>query len=347
MKPEQRRFWGVWILLALLGLALAVGRRSPATTSALAEWSGTTMGTTYTVKIVPPPSSAPDLDDLRARVEAELLAVNQAMSTYLADSEICRFNRWERPEPFPVGEGFDRVLRRARELHAATGGAFEPTLGPLIDLWGFGAAAPPLHEPDAAVLRPLLARIGMDKLRPVDGGWRKDDPLLNLNLSAIAKGYGVDRVSELLHGAGYSNTYVEIGGEVVCRGVNASGVPWRIGIQVPDASRPEGVMRIVPLDNRALATSGDYQNYREIDGRVAHHILDPRNGRPARHDLTSVSVLADDCMTADALATALFVMGADEGMAWVRAHEGVEALFIRRGPGGFRVEASPGFPTLP
>jgi thiamine biosynthesis lipoprotein len=280
---------------------------------------------------------------LKKGVEERLLAINAAMSTYLPDSEISRFNRWESLEPFPVSEDFAKVLRQSFDIHTRSGGVFDPTLGPLINLWGFGAAAKPEHLPNDAAITELRGLVGMDRLRLEDVGLIKSHPAQQINLSAIAKGFAVDEVSAWLSEQGFIDHYVEIGGEVVCRGRNAVNLPWRIGIQTPAVEDEDAALRVVALDNLALATSGDYRNFNELDARRIHHILDPRSGRPALHDLASVSVLAADCMTADAIATALFVMGADEGMAWLSTQPGVEAFFIQRSPAGFRFQSTPGF----
>jgi thiamine biosynthesis lipoprotein len=300
---------------------------------------GQTMGTTYEVKI----TGLTDPAGLQAEIDALLARLNQAMSHYIPDSEISRFNRMDSTETVAVSQDFRLVLEAALDIHCRSGGAFDPTLGPLIDLWGFGPGKAATATPSDADLAQVLARTGADKLRLTPEGLSKSVPDLELNLSAIAKGYGVDRVSALLAEAGHTNTYVEIGGEVSCRGVNAIGIPWRIGVQNPKIDAEAQAVRVVSMHNRAMATSGDYRNIRELDGILLNHILDPRDGKPVGHLLASVSVLAEDCMTADAVATALIVKGREKGLAWLAKEPGVEADFIERAGEAFAVSQTPGF----
>lgn len=309
----------------------------------VAKFRGATMGTTYEVILAGETAGDARAGELKERVDRELEAVNAEMSTYIPDSQISRFNRAGVAEVTEIGPGFREVWGRSVEISEAMDGAFDPAVGPLIDLWGFGAGEAAAEEPSAAMIRELRERAGMEQLVLTEEGLAKRTAGVEINLSAIAKGYAVDRVQSLLMQEGYVNIYVEIGGEVACLGVNPNGVPWRIGIQLPDPDSPEELMRAVSLHNRAIATSGDYRNFRETKGGRRHHIIDPRTGRPAEHALASVSVLATDCMTADAVATGLYVMGMEEGMDWVEAREGIEALFIDRGAEGFTIRMTEGF----
>ena len=310
----------------------------------LVSWYGETMGTTYKIQLADVTLSDEELDELTKEVDAELVAVNDAMSTYISDSEISRFNRIESTEEaMPISPRFQEVVQRSREIFQATGGAFDPTLGPLIDLWGFGADDAEVSSPGPEQVADRLEHVGMEQIDLVDGALRKNDIRVEINLSAIAKGYAVDQLVELLREKGFEHVYVEIGGEVSCLGLNDSGVPWRIGIQLPERDASATVLGIVSLVNRALATSGDYRNYLEDNERNRHHIIDPRTGFPAGHTLASVSVLAEDCITADAVATALYVMGTQEGMAWLETRPDVDAYFIDRSEDGFRFTATSGF----
>lgn len=345
MKIKENKFFLLLLLiLGLFGGLLMVYSPSPGGAFSMVSFTGETMGTTYEVQI-----AGVELDDaallrLKRLVDAELLAVNEAMSTYMPESEISRFNRSGPGVPLPVGIRFREVLERSFEIFRLTQGAFDPTLGPLIDLWGFGAMGPQVAGPSEVEIQVVLQRVGMGLIRLSAEGLRKELAGVEINLSAIAKGYGVDRVADLLLAEGYENLYVEVGGELRCKGVNGTGIPWRIGIQVPEPGAASRATKVLGLDHKALATSGDYRNYVADESGLRHHILDPRTGRPATHTLASVSVMADDCMTADAVATALFVMGTDEGMAWVGQQEGIEALFIdREGEGHHRITATPGF----
>ena len=339
----------LWILggLALLGVALALfypeGLTRPGPHQ---SFGGATMGTTYHVQIAGVALDDTQVQTLKAEVDAELLAVNQAMSTYMPESEISMFNRGGGSETFEVSPRFREVLARSFEINQLTDGRFDPTLGPLIDLWGFGAKKGSDEPISQAEIDGVMDRVGMAFLTLTDAGLQKHKPGMEINLSAIAKGYAVDRVAALLMAKGFENVYVEIGGELVCAGVNAQGIPWRIGIQVPAMDAEEHAMKVISLADHGLATSGDYRNYVEDKNGLRHHILDPRTGRPARHTLASVSVLASDCMSADAVSTALFVMGTEEGMAWVEKQQGIDALFIDREGEGYRITATPGFEAV-
>ncbi len=331
------------LLLAGLAGVFAWILPKPPTEAPLLVLQGKTMGTSYEVKIVGLTPTASAASDVQADIDLLLFRLNQAVSHYIADSEISRFNHSASTEAMPIGTEFRRVLQAALDIHRRSGGAFDPTLGPLVDLWGFGPGKPSATAPTDVELAPVLARTGADKLNLTAAGLAKSVPTLELNLSAIAKGYAVDRVSDLLAESGHHNTYVEIGGEVSCRGVNAIGIPWRIGVQNPNADATAQAVRVVAMRNRALATSGDYRNLREVDGVFVNHILDPRTGKPVGHLLASVSVLAEDCMTADAVATALVVMGREAGMDWLENEPGLDAYFIERQGDGFVSTATPGF----
>jgi len=313
-----------WLLVALAGC-----RSQPAK---LEELHGPTMGTTYTVKYLPVAGSKPV--NIARQVEEVLQEVNRQMSTYREDSEICRFNRSRQTGWFPVSDWFARVTEAALSISAFSHGAFDVTVAPLVDLWGFG--------PKEGIRTPPQEEI--DRLRGLTG-WRylavrtdppalkKEIPALTCDLSAIAKGFAVDAVGELLAGQGVVNFMVEIGGEVLARGSRAEGADWRVGIETPDA--PGNISRIVRLRDVALATSGDYRNYFEENGVRFSHTIDPRTGRPVRHRLASVSVLADSCMRADALATAVDVMGPEKGMAFAEREGLAVFMLVRDSSGGF------------
>ncbi|MGA0368575.1 MAG: FAD:protein FMN transferase, partial [Kiritimatiellia bacterium] len=304
---KNKFFLSLLVLLAALGVGLLlfypVRKELP-----LVSMEGNTMGTTYQVQIAGPLLDASAVTALQEKIDAELLAVNEAMSTYMPDSEISRFNRLPAGVWMPVGERFREVILRSAEIRELSGGAFDPSLGPLIDLWGFGAKEVGEAFPTPEQIEAAKMEMGFDQVELRGEELRKNLEGLEINLSAIAKGYGVDRVAALLRAEGYENIYVEIGGELRCTGVNAREIPWRIGIQVPRPAAAESALKILELNDAALATSGDYRNYSVSGGGLRHHILDPRTGAPATHTLASVSVLAGDCMTADAYATALMSM---------------------------------------
>jgi thiamine biosynthesis lipoprotein len=302
------------------------------------------MGTTYHVKVVVGPfaRTAP----IAAAIEKTLEAVNAAMSTYRPDSEISRFNDLETTgEPFPVSAGFYRVMEIARDLHRETGGAWDGTIDPLVNLWGFGRSGQSPRVPADERIRELMDRVGFGRiaLSPPDA-LVKDHPEVTLDLASIAKGYGVDAVAGAIAAMGHTDYLVEVGGEVYAAGRRPDGSPWRVGINVPEAGAAfNEVYKVVTLTDRAFATSGDYRNFFEAEGRRYSHVLDPRTGYPVANGVVSASVVADNCTLADGLATALMVMGPEAGVALVERLAGVECFVVTRDADGrLRDHASSG-----
>jgi thiamine biosynthesis lipoprotein len=324
-------------MLILLGLALSACSGEG---GGYVKLQGATMGTYYRVTARCPGIAA---DGVRARVEQTVSEVNGRMSTYLPDSELSRFNDapvgvWQ-----PASPELIEVISVAAEISRLSGGAFDVTVGPLVNLWGFGPDGAITESPEPAAVREALARVGSAHLLIDTGaGALKKDTAVYVDLSAIAKGYGVDRVVDQLVLAGCPDLLVDIGGEVAARGLNPSGSTWRVGIEVPDPSRIGGVERVVPLSGMAIATSGDYRNFLDLDqGRHrVSHTIDPRTGHPIEHDLASVSVLHASTMWADGLATALDVLGPDAGPQ-LAEREGLAAVFIIRRAGGFEERYTP------
>lgn len=301
--------------------------------------TGGTMGTGYSVTIKGYVSRA-DLDELSLQIEKELDELNQQMSTWEPDSDISSFNKSDESGPFPVEEAFAQVVGRAVKLGKATNGAFDPALNPLLNLWGFGSEGEERKVPSDAETAAAKENTGWDKVWiDKNSSLWKSSPHVQLDLGAIAKGYGVDVLGKLLENEGYQNWFVEIGGEVLVKGRNPAGDPWRVGIQYPTTNPMDSRLQgIVNLTKGATATSGDYRNYLMQDGVLYSHILDPRSGRAVFSDTASVTVVAPSCMDADGMATALFVMGAQEGVAWVEGRPDVEAMFLIRGAGGEIIE---------
>ena len=297
---------------------------------------GGTMGTRYSITIKGYVSRT-DLDEISLRIEKELDKISRQMSTWEKDSEISHFNESDESGPFLASADFAFVVRRALELGNETEGAFDPTLNPLLNLWGFGSESEERRVPSDAEISTAKENTGVDKVwMDKESSLWKAGPDVQLDLGAIAKGYGVDVLVNLLSEAGYENWFVEIGGEVVVHGTNPDGVPWRIGIQYPSTNPMEGgrLQGIVNLIRGATATSGDYRNYIYEDDVLYSHILDPRSGCAILSDTASVTVVASSCMDADGMATALFVMGAEEGLVWVEERSDVEAMFLVRGADG-------------
>lgn len=305
---------------------------------------GDIMGTTWSVKVIDDEKLAPEQElALGLTLGNTLERVNSAMSTWLEDSELSRFNQHVSTEPFPFSEETLTVLRAAQSVSTKSGGAFDITIAPVVEAWGFGVDDP-LRGPTDAEAAILMASVGMEKLTIDDaaGAVTKASPALTVDLSAIAKGYGVDAVAETLEKLGYTEYLVEVGGEIRAQGHNAREVLWQIGIEQPDAER--GVLHsVLPLDNTAMATSGDYRNYIEQDGVRISHTIDARTGRPITHTLASVTVLHDSAMTADALATAINVLGPEDGHALAESMNLPVLMLIRTAPGEFSEKSSTAF----
>ena len=305
------------------------------------------MGTTFTVKVVSVQMGASRLNTVQNSVELTLADVDGKMSTYDPSSELSRFNRTTATDPFPMSADTIAVFRQALEMSAVTDGAFDITVAPLVDAWGFGPSVSPPVPPTGDEIARLRARVGYTKLEvnEVAATVRKTDPALACDLSAIAKGYAVDRVADLLAAEGFERFLIEVGGEVRAAGTNERGEPWRIGIERP-APGAAALQRVVRLRNLALATSGDYRNFYELDGRRVSHTVDPRTGRPVTHRLASVSVLDPLCVWADGLATALEVLGPEAGYR-VAMEQGWAALFVTREKDGtFSERMTPAFREL-
>ena len=310
-------------------------------------FDGASMGTTYAVRVVTADNwDQPRHDRINDLIQAALDDVESKMSHYRSSSELSRFNRTRATTPFRVSaETFD-VVRHAYQLSEWTGGALDVTVGPVVSAWGFGPIEPETLPPDAALLAGLRDHVGYTKLEldPGASTLRKIDPELECDLSAVAKGYGVDRVAAVLREEGLTRFMVEVGGEIVAVGLNQQGTPWQIAIERPVLEG--GVQRVVPLSGHAMATSGDYRNVREVDGRLLSHTIDPRTGWPVVHQLASVSVVAELCVLADGLATGLQVLGPDHGYA-LAVERGWAALFlVRDDTGAITERATPAFEAL-
>lgn len=306
------------------------------------EISGGIFGTSYHINVVLTDDPA-RLDDLANGIERELERVDASMSTWRDDSELSRFNhaddqsRWH-----PISGPLHAVLAKAREISALTDGAFDITVGPVVNLWGFGPDGRPERVPSDDELERVLMATGYEKLVLRDQPPAvRAEPRQYVDLSAIAKGYGVDAVARYLDSMGVEAYLVEIGGEVRVRGRKPNGDLWRLAIEQPVTSG-RSVNKVVALSSRAMATSGDYRNYYESEGRRYSHTIDPTTGRPITHNLASVTVIADDCMTADALATAFNVMGF-EGARALATRENIPAYFIVRTKSGFETHQTPAF----
>ncbi len=292
---------------------------------------GEVMGTTYSVKVVArtrEQQSAASEAALARTVQQALDAVDRSMSTYKPNSELSRFNDGPVAQDVAISNALRDVLSVAFDVHDRSGGAFDVTVGPLVERWGFGAKGELVEVPSQAELDELQRRLGHEHLSfdAQASTLRKDRAELRVDLSAVAKGYGVDRAAAALQEAGWHDFLVEVGGEVRVAGETEAGRAWRLAVEKPSATQ-RAIFEVIELSDGALATSGDYRNFTVVDGTRYSHTIDPSTARPVTHRLASVSVLAETCAEADALATALNVLGPQLGLA-LAEREGLPALFL-------------------
>lgn len=314
--------------LVLLGLLLTLAGCGSGAPSDL-RLGGTVMGTTWSARL----DEAPAGTDWQAVIQGQLDAVDAALSTWSDASEISAVNAAEAGSPTPFGVHGQRCFALARRVASASGGAFDPTVQPLVARWGFGrerdTAWPPADEIEA-----LRERIGWRKIwMDADGLVHKEAGDVQLDFSAVAKGYAADVVAVELERRGCTGALIEVGGEIRVFGARPGGGPWRVGLEAPasapDAPRTVRGVLALPVDGtlQAVATSGTSRNFRTHEGRRYSHVLDPRTGYPVEHATVSVTVLGPDCGQADAWATALLVLGPDEGLR-LAAAQGLEAQFL-------------------
>lgn len=315
-------------------------------TDNLISITGSTMGTTYSVKIVPSDNSRNlSSDFLKKKIDSVLVEVNNQMSTYIPESEISRFNKYNGSEWFNISKDFAFVLDESIRLGKLTGGSLDITVGPIVNIWGFGPDQRPRKIPSDEEIFFNMKLVGLEKVE-VDlnsPSVRKKIEGLKVDLSATAKGFGVDKVFDLIKNLGYNNIMVEIGGEVRSSGLNNKQEAWRIGISSPNQSGD--LNRVIHLNNMAMATSGDYWNYFEENGIRYSHTIDPETGRPITHKLASVTVFDSTCLRADGLATGIFVMGPDKGYKFAIEMELPIYMIVKKG-NGFEEIKSPRFIEL-
>lgn len=303
---------------------------------------GKTMGTFYSVKYQPEKNTS-DRILLQQEIDKRLEQVNDQMSTYRSDSELSRFNAMRKINtPLTVSDATIKVINEARRIAALSDNTLDITAGPLVNLWGFGPDKARNEAPSDALIKERMAWIGLDKLVVEGNQLMKRVPQLYLDLSAIAKGYGVDVVADYLESEGITNYLVEIGGEVRAKGVNVKGEKWRIAIEKPDNDSQMQVQRIITLDNQAVATSGDYKNFFEVDGTHYSHTIDTKTGYPIENDIASLTVIMDSCMSADGFATAFGVLGKEKALALANKLD-IAILIISKTETGFEESYSAAF----
>ena len=303
------------------------------------------MGTTYSVKCLALPTTVPSRA-LQSSIDQLLEQIEQQMSTYRLDAELSRFNRHAGTNWFAVAASLAEVVAEAQHVSQITDGAFDVTVGPLVDLWGFGPQRHTGAIPDAAAITATRRNVGYQRLeaRLSPPALRKSASAIRIDLSGIAKGYAVDAIARRLDTLGITNHLVAVGGELKGSGVDANGRAWRVGIEQPDPTTLQ-IQAVVPLANRGVSTSGDYRNSFEANGRSYGHIIDPRTGRPPDHSLASVAVVHESSTRADALATALMVLGPERGYEFA-TRNGLACLFILRAGGEFVAKQTKAFARL-
>ncbi|WP_460272960.1 FAD:protein FMN transferase [Celeribacter sp. ULVN23_4] len=290
------------------------------------ELTGLTMGTSYSIVAVDHTKDV-NKTELQKAVDVALAKVNTQMSNWDSSSEISRFNAAAAGDKLTVSPELEHVMLAAEHVHDATDGRFDVTVGPLIDLWGFGATGTRADTPNDAQIADAMACCGQSRsLKVENGALKKLNPGAEVYLSAIGKGFGVDQVARTLKSFGITDYMVEIGGDLYTAGRNPDGKPWQIGIETPEAF-DRGVAQIVAVSDMGVATSGDYRNFFDYDGTRYSHIIDATTGRPVTHDTASVTVMTENAMLADAWATALLVLGRERGLEIANERD-MAVLFI-------------------
>lgn len=330
------------IAIAVLVIAGAAVLLLRAAGEQYVTFQGRTMGTGYTVTAGPLPADV-ETEALQAAVEARLDELVAVFSTWEPESEISRLNANASTDWIPISTEFLQVLAEARRLGELTEGALDITVGPLVNLWGFGPEMGEDDIPPETDINAALERVGLDafSLQEDPPALRKSREDVVIDLSAIAKGYAVDEIAALLAEQGLLNYLVDIGGELRGQGLNQQGEPWRIAIEKPQPGT-RVVQQLVTLSQGGLATSGDYRNFFERDGQRYAHVIDPNNGRPVAHRLASVTVLAESAMVADGLATGLMVLGPERALALAEA-EALAVFLIEIDGEQFIERVSPAF----
>jgi FAD:protein FMN transferase len=305
--------------------------------------AGTTMGTSaWNVSVVV--DQAVEVTAVQAAIQRRLDEINQQMSTYVSDSEVSRFNAFESTDWFSSSPDVVAVVERSVEISQLSRGAFDITVKPLVELWNFGNGRGAFQIPKPDAIAAILPNIGWETLetRQQPASLRKKNPKVQIDLSAIAPGYAVDQIGMELAKSKIDAWFVEIAGEVRAQGIKPNGEAWRVGIEKPLDDR-RALDRAIALADQSLATSGDYRNFAIVDGRRYSHTISPQSGEPVAHGLCSVSVIAKDCITADAVATAMSVAGPDQVLGLAKDF-GVEVMALERQANGFREIRSEHFP---
>ncbi|KLV11071.1 FAD:protein FMN transferase [Photobacterium ganghwense] len=324
-----------WMLVFVFTLSACGDQRE------LVQFQGSTMGTYYSIKLIKQ-EGLPAATDMQAEIDRRLELVNDQMSTYRKHSELSQFNQSRSTEPFTVSADTAKVVKEAIRLSKLTDGALDVTVGPIVNLWSFGPEARPEKTPTADELEVRREIVGIEHLSVEGNALRKAIPELYVDLSSIAKGFGVDVIADYFDDLNIADYLVEVGGELRLKGKNQEGVAWRIAIEKPTEDGSRAIQEVIEPGDMAVATSGDYRNYFEENGVRYSHLIDPNTGHPIDNHVVSVTVLDESCMTADALATAFSVMGEEKALALAN-QEGLPVLLIVKTEQGFTEFASDAF----
>lgn len=326
--------WCKPLIVGVFLTILAGCNQQTVTEKPVLEAQGKTMGTFYHVKVVGDYPGGQQA--LQTQVDALLKHYNDMMSTYDPNSELSKFNQYQKTDNYSVSQDMADLLINGLRTGQQTGGLLDMTVGPLVNLWGFGPDKRPIKTPTDAEIEKARERVGIDKVHvevSADHAFvRKDHPNIYVDLSTFGEGYGADKVADMLEGVGVHDYLVEVAGASRSRGLNPKGQPWRLAIQKPNDEIAE-VQAIVQPDGRAVSTSGSYRNYYELDGHRYSHVIDPRTGKPITHKLVSATVITPTALEADSLDTALMVMGPDDAMKFANQQHLAVYLVIKTDKG--------------
>ncbi|EMK5832900.1 FAD:protein FMN transferase ApbE [Citrobacter sedlakii] len=304
---------------------------------------GKTMGTFWRVSVVD--IDAARAEKLRNRIQAQLDADDRLLSTYKNDSAMMRFNHTKSLTPWPVSEAMADIITTSLRIGDKTLGAMDITVGPLVNLWGFGPDKQPVQVPTQAQIDAAKAKTGLQHLTVINQAHQqylqKDLPDLYVDLSTVGEGYAADHLARLMEQEGIARYLVSVGGALNSRGMNAEGRPWRVAIQKP-TDRENAVQAVVDINGHGISTSGSYRNYYEVGGKRLSHVIDPQTGRPIEHNLVSVTVIAPTALEADGWDTGLMVLGAEKAKEVVR-REGLAVYMITKEGEDFKTWMSPQF----
>lgn len=336
-----------FLRLTLLAIAMTVvgcdEPEQPTQSVSSTVLEGKTMGTSWRVSVV-------GLDDsrrqaLQEKIQARLDADDQLLSTWKSDSALMRFNQTPTTAPWPVSEEMADIVTQSLRIGEKTAGAMDITVGPLVNLWGFGPEQQPVKTPTQAQIDSARARTGLQHLTVINTASRqylqKDLPDLFVDLSTVGEGYAADHLARLMEQEGLPRYLVSVGGALVSRGMNSGGQPWRVAIQKP-TDRENAVQAIVDINGHGISTSGSYRNYYELDGKRISHVIDPQTGRPITHNLVSVTVIAPTALEADGWDTGLMVLGREKAQQVVR-EQGLAVYMISKEGDSFTTWMSPQF----